>query len=239
MSIITTTYTERLTITTDDAGNVTTSRTHSARTVTEYLFCELAPEAQERAIRNAIEEEADAYHTSSLEYASHTGTDIAEVWDAYRELQKHQPLEWHDHYWSFYLTVGDAERITTEKDTGICWSMDICDAWNAYARAIEMLIEEAEDHEATADQITAPYYWPYCITDEVPGSALIWSTAHGNHADACRHKADELAEQAKDAVESVIKSTIDDLETYYQSPEFWREWLEESDDRYSRDGARI
>lgn len=235
----TTIYRETLTITTDDDGTRTITRSHSARTNSALLFEELSPEAQQRAIRDAIEEETHNYYSSAWDYASHTGTDVSEIWDAYRDLAKHQPVECHDHYSSFFLAVGSAERVTPEEDTGICWSMDICDAWNEYAAAVQMLIEEAEEHEGRADEITAPYYWPYCVADHEPASVLAYSVAHGNHADRCREKADELAEQAKDAVESTMHDLIEEVEEYYSSAEFWREWFTEEDQIFTRDGERI
>lgn len=236
MSIITTVYTERLTITTDDNGNVTMQRTSSADTHSAYLFDELSKEAQDRAISDAIEEEERDYYERGT---GQTAWNIEELWDAYNSLAKHQPLRCHDYYSSFYLTVEDPERVTPENDLGICWSMDICEAWNRYAAAVPMLIEEAEDHEATADELTAPYYWPNCVADHEPTSVLVWSKAHGDHADRCREKAEELAEKAKDALERELKRLIDETEEYYTSAEFWREWYSEGDERFTRDGERI
>lgn len=236
MSIITTVYTERLTITTDDDGNVTMQRTSSADTHSAFYFDELSKEAQDRAISDAIEEERNDYYQCGT---GHTAWNIEEICDAYNDLAKHQPLRYHDHYSSFYLTVEDPERVTPESNNGICWSMDICEAWNRYAAAVPMLIEEAEDHEATADELTAPYYWPHCIADHEPMSVLVWSKAHGDYADRCRWKAEELAEKAKDALESELQRLIEETEDYYQSAEFWREWLNDGETRFTRDGERI
>lgn len=236
MSIITTVFTQRLTITTDDNGNVTMQRTSSADTKAEYLFSELSEAAKNRAISDAIEEEQRDYYQYG---EGHTAWNIREMWEAYSDLEKNQPLRYHDHYSSFYLTVEDPERVTPESDNGTCWSMDICEAWNRYAAAVPMLIEEAEDHEATADELTAPYYWPHCIADHEPTSVLVWSKAHGDHADRCREKAEELAEKAKDALESELQRLIEETEDYYQSAEFWREWYSDGDERFTRDGQRI
>lgn len=235
MSIITTTYTERKTITTDDAGNVTITTSHAARTITEYLFHELAEEAQARAIHDAIEEERNSYTYG----AGHTQTEVDEIWHAYNALANDQPIRWHDHYWSFFLTVEDAERVTPQEDTGECNSMDICDAWNQYAAAVPLLIEEAEDHEGIASEIAAPYYWPHCVAPEEAPSVIIWGKAHEDHAEKCCEKAEELAEKAKDALEHQVKALIEGAEEYYQSPEFWREWLEDGETRFTRDGERI
>lgn len=233
--ITTTIYTERKTITTDDAGRVTITTGHSAHTLTEFLFSELSPEAQARAIRDAIEEEQHDY----WEGHGHTAWDIEEIWQAFADLAKHQPVQWHDHYCSFFLTVGDAERVTPEEDSGICWSMVMCDAWNQYAAAVPLLIEEAEEHEAAANEIAAPYYWPYCVAEYEPESVSVWFKAHEDYADACRAKAEELAEEAKNALEHSIKSLIESVESYYASEDFWREWYTEDDYRFTREGERL
>lgn len=234
--ITTTEYVQRTIITTDDDGNRTVTTSHSADTVTEYFFTELSETAQARAIRDAIEEEQRAYYENG---DGMTGWNISHLWDAYTDLQKHQPIKYHDYYSSFYLTVEDAEKVTPEDGDGFDFYPDICEAWNAYAAAVPLLIEEAEDHEGIASEITAPYYWPWNVADEEPTSVLVWYKAHGDHADRCRYKADELAEQAKDALESKMHELISETEEYYQSEEFWREWLSNGDDRYTRDGARI
>ena len=117
--------------------------------------------------------------------------------------------------------------------------MNICGACYRYSTAIPLLIEEAEEHESIADEITAPYYWPICNPSEETASVLTFCTAHVNHADRCRWKAEKLAEQAKDAVEGTIKDLIGGVEDYYSSPEFWREWLDDGESRFTRDGERI
>lgn len=231
----TTIYRETLTITTDDDGARTVTRHEYADTSTEFYFSELAPKAQERAIRDAIEEERDNYAYG----AGHTQFEVDEIWSAYNALADNQPIRWHDHYWSFFLTVEDAERVTPQEDTGECNSMDICDAWNQYAAAVPLLIEEAEEHEGIASEIAAPYYWPYCVAPEEAPSVIIWGKAHEDYADRCRAKAEELAEKAKDALEHEVKALIEGAEEYYQSEEFWRDWYSEGDERFTRDGERL
>lgn len=231
----TTIYRETLIITTDDDGARTITRHNYADTDTEFYFTELAPKAQERAIRDAIEEERESYCVG----VGHTQFEVDEIWSAYNAIAKHQPIQWHDHYWSFFLTVEDAERVTPEEDTGECNSMDICDAWNQYAAAVPLLIEEAEEHEGISSEIAAPYYWPFCVAPEEAPSVIIWGKAHEDAADRCREKAEELAEKAKDALEHQVKALIEGAEEYYQSPEFWREWLEDGETRFTRDGERI
>lgn len=235
MSIITTTYTERKTITTDDDGARTIARHEYADTDTEFYFSELAPKAQQRAINDAIEEERNSYAYGE----GHTQFEVDEIWSAYNALAKHQPIQWHDHYWSFFLTVEDAERVTPEEDTGECNSMDICDAWNQYAAAVPLLIEEAEEHEGIASEIAAPYYWPFFVAPEEAPSVIVWGKAHEDYAEKCREKAEELAEKAKDALEHQVKALIEGAEEYYQGREFWREWFSDGDERFTRDGERI
>lgn len=227
----TTTYTERKTITTDDAGNTTITTSHSADTLTEYYFTELSPKAQQRAIRDAIEDEQEDYYQHGIYGASQSGMSEAEIWDAAEALAKHQPVHiGTDAGGSPYGTArrygwstANWESVTEEQDTGICWSMDICDTWNAYAARIIALQdghEEAEDRAYFAD-----------TQDE--------QDAYNDIAERIEDAAEELTEEAARAVGDVVDGLIESEREYYASPEFWREWLADSDDRYTRDGTRI
>lgn len=231
MSIITTVYTERLTITTDDGGNVTMQRTSSADTHSAYLFDELSKEAQERAISDAIEEEQRDYYEYGTYGASQTGMSEAEIWDAAQELAKHQPVHiGTDAGGSPYGTArrygwstANWESVTEEQDTGICWSMDICDTWNAYAARIIVLQEgheEAEDRAYFAD------------TQEE-------QDAYNDIAERIEETAEELTEEAAHAVGNTVDGLIEAERDYYSSEEFWREWYSEGDERFTRDGERI
>lgn len=226
--ITTTQYTQTLTITTDDDGTQTISRSHRARTVSEYRFTELSPEAQARAISDAIEEEtsAEGYWCSQTYFAE------SEIIDAAKELEKHQPIEIaQDQGCSWYGTASGAhwwkpikwESVTEEQHTGICWSMDICDVWNRYAAriiALQEAHEEAEDRAYFAD------------TQEE-------QDAYNDMAERIENAAEELTEEAARAVGDVIDGLIEAEREYYSSEEFWREWLADGDDRYTRDGERI
>lgn len=231
MSIITTTYTERKTITTDDAGNVTITTSHAARTSTEYLFSELSEEAKARAISDAIEEEQRDYYEYGTYGASQTGMSEAEIWDAAQELAKHQPVHiGTDAGGSPYGTArrygwstANWESVTEEQDTGICWSMDICDTWNAYAARIIVLQEgreEAEDRAYFAD------------TQEE-------QDAYNDIAERIEETAEELTEDAARAVGNIVDGLIESQYEYNTSPEFWREWLNDGETRFTRDGERI
>lgn len=260
MSIITTTYTERLTITTDDAGNVTTSRTHRADTLTAYLFCELAPEAQERAIHDAIEEEQEDYYQNGAYGFSQTGISEAEIWNAAEDLEEHQPIHiGTDAGGSPYGTarryrwnVADWQAVTEQQHTGICYSMDICDTWNAYAARI-IVLQEAYDeatarayiHDENADTADDRRNFDDMPDEErdhlraVVEAERSRAAFYEDIAERIENAAEELTEDAARAVGNVVDSLIEAERDYYQSPEFWREWLTDSDDRYARDGARI
>lgn len=228
MSIITTTYTERKTITTDDAGNVTITTSHAAHTSSEYLFNELSEEAQARAISDAIEEETNPENW----WSSQTYFAESEIIDAAEELEKHQPVEIaQDQGGSWYGTASGAhwwrpikwESVTEEQDTGISYSMDICDAWNRYAVRIIVLQEgheEAEDRAYFAD------------TQEE-------QDAYNDIAERIEDAAEELTEDAARAVGDTIDGLIEAERDYYQSPEFWRYWLNDGETRFTRDGERI
>ena len=117
--ITTTIYRETLTITTDDDGARTVTRSSSSDTAAEYRFSELSPEAQQRAIAEAIEEETspEGYWCSQTYFAE------SDIIDAARELEKHQPIEiaqdqgcnWYGTASGAYWWHGiDWESVTTE-----------------------------------------------------------------------------------------------------------------------------
>ena len=227
----TTIYRETVTITTDDDGTRTVTRSSSADTSTEFYFSELSPEAQARAIRDAIEEEDRDYCEYGIYGASQTGISEYEIISAARELEKHQPAEfaqdqgcsWYGKARRYGWSTADWQDVTEESNTGICYSMDICDKWNEYARriiALQEAHEEAEDKAYFAD------------TQEV-------QDACNDIAERIAAAAEELTEEAARAVGDVIDGLIEGERDYYQSPEFWRDWLSEEDDRYTREGERI
>ena len=236
--IITTTYTQRLTITTDDAGNVTTTRTDTANTSAAYLFGELTPEAQARAIRDAIEDEEENYYTS------YTYFDTEEILECARDFEKQQPVDIRQDYGCSWYGKARAhgwsepyEEVTEATDNGICWSMDICDMWNTYAPriiALQEAIEEAADmsgklwdaaQEAERDDAETEARAGYQQAEKI--------------LEACTCAADALTTEAAQAVGSVVDGLIESQHDYYTSAEFWREWLEDGETRFTRDGARI
>lgn len=255
----TTTYTQTLIITTDDDGNRTATRTHHAGTYTEYLFSELSPEAQERAISDAIAEEVDnAWIPCSQIYFA-----TEDILDAAHDLQKSQPIEIEeDQGCSWYGTARgtcpwahhspDWQAVTEAKDTGICYSMDICDAWNAYAArivALQEAYEEAEDKAWTyyeAADATDDRRNYDDITDDQRDALRAVAEAERSRAafyedmaERIEAAAEELTEEAAQAVGSIVDGLICEAWTYYQSPDFWREWLDDGEARFTREGERI
>jgi hypothetical protein len=101
--------------------------------------------------------------------------------------------------------------------------MDICDAWNEYAArivALQEAHEEAEDKAYFAD------------TQEE-------QDAYNDIAERIENAAEELTEEAARRVGDVVDGLIEGEREYYQSAEFWREWLTYEDEgRYTRDGSR-
>lgn len=250
----TTIYHEYLTITTDDDGARTITRSSYADTETAYRFTELSPEAQQRAINDAIEEETSAGNW----YCSQTYFTEEEIWQAAHDLEKQQPVRFYcdqggspaaeARAWRYDPSTerhcgfwGDAcELVTLAKDTGICYSMDICDRWNQYAPRIMALVEAIEEagerrdiHEDNADN--AEYEGAYQTAEAERRRAATYDDI----AAKCNEVAEELTEEAARAVGDTVEGLIEAERDYYQSDEFWREWLSESDDRYTRDGERI
>lgn len=244
--ITTTEYIQRLTITTDDAGNVTTTRTATADTLTAFWFDELSPEAQQRAISDAIKQETSAEGY----WCSHTYFTESEIIDAARDLEKCQPIEiTQDQGCSWYGTArgthwyghpADWESVTEATDTGICWSMDICDTWNTYAARIVALQEAHEEAGERADiHNEAGDNAADNGADDVARAEYACADFYEHIAERIENAAEELTEEAARAVGDTIDGLIESQRDYYQSPEFWREWLTESDERFTREGERI
>lgn len=253
----TTTYTERKTITTDDAGNVTITTSHDAHTVTEYRFTELSEAAQARAIRDAIEEEREDYYSGNPCQMYFTERDII---DAAHDLEKSQPIEiTQDYGCSWYGTArggywhhaANWEAVTEQQDTGIVYSMDICDRWNEYAAriiALQEAHEEATDasyeHDEAAgeardqmeDARSAEEYQTFKAIYEAEEAK---SELYQAIAERIEDAAEELTEDAARAVGNVIDGLIEAERDYYQSVEFWADWLADGDDRFTRSGERI
>lgn len=258
MSIITTTYTERKTITTDDAGNVTITTSHAARTSTEYLFSELSEEAKARAISDAIEEE----QRTAYEWGSHTYFDTDEILQCAGDLQKQQPVEVSQDYGcSWYGTARGTnyywhhpakwEDVTEATDNGICWSMDMCDKWNEYAPRIIALQEAHEEATEQAEEFwsiasDADYASYDAETAEererleaIQRTAVEGAAAFEDIAERIENAAEELTEDAAHAVGNVVDGLIESQYEYNTSPEFWSYWLDDGETRFTRDGERI
>ena len=243
----TTEFVQRLTITTDDAGHRTITRTETADTLTAYLFSELSPEAQARAISDAIEEEQDAYYSGNPCHTYFTESDII---DAAHDLEKSQPIEiTQDQGCSWYGTArgahwyghpADWESVTEATNSGICYSMDICDTWNTYAARIVALQEAHEEAEERA------YIHDENANTAADNNADDIEQAERSRAEFYRDMlerieaaAEELTEEAARAVGNVVDGLIESERDYYASADFWRDWLDDSDDRFTREGELI
>lgn len=226
--ITTTRYAQYLTITTDDNGNRTVTTSSHASTATAYRFGELTTEAQARAISDAIEEETDPANW----WSSQTYFAESEIIDAARDLEKSQPIDIaQDAGCSWYGTARGTywyhpaswQSVAEQQHTGICYSMDICDAWNEYAARIVALQEAHEEAEEKAY---------FADTQEE-------RDAYNDIAERIESAAEELTEEAARRVGDVVDGLIEGERDYYQSAEFWREWLTYEDEgRYTRDGSR-
>lgn len=259
MSIITTVYTQRLTITPDDNGNVTMQRTSSADTHSAFYFTELGKEAQDRAISDAIEEEERRYYSGDW-YASQTGISERDILDAAEELSKAQNIEvTQDQGCSWYGTArgswyhhrADWEAVTEQQHNGMCVSMDICDVWNAYAARIIALQEGREEATDRAAEFWSVYsdfdYMKWdAETDEerrqveaIADTAAEAAAEFERIAERIEDAAEELTEDAARAVGNEVDSLIEGERDYYTSAEFWRDWYTNGDERFTRDGERI
>lgn len=240
--ITTTTFTNTVTITTDDAGRITTSRTADADTVSACLFGELTPEAQQRAISDAIEEEEEDY------YSGHTYSDTEEILTCARDLERQQPVgirqdygcSWYGTARRYRWSTADWQAVTEATDDGICWSMDLCDVWNEYARRIVTL---QEGHEEATDRAWIHHENADTAHDngarEIEEAERQRASIYEDIAERIEETAEELTEEAARAVGNTVDSLIESQRDYYTSADFWREWLDDGETRFTPQGKRI
>lgn len=254
----TTEYIQRTIIDTDDDGTVTIRRTYRADTLTEFLFSELTPEAQNRAIRDAIEEEDDPENW----YSSQTYFSESEIWECAEDLTKQQPIRIYQDYGCSYQGEARAHRwgaaweeVTEAEHNGIGYSMDMCDKWNEYAPRIIALQEAHEEATALAEQfwsIASDAQWQQYDPATEAGSAEYWHLETVGKAaveaaadveairDRIEDAAEELTEDAAHAVGNVVDGLIEAEHDYYRSEDFWSYWLQDADQyRFTREGERI
>lgn len=252
--ITTTVYTERLTITTDDDGTRTITRTSHADTETAYFFNEISEAAQARAISDAIKDEEEQYQFGE----DQSGIAESEIWQCAEDLMKQQPIRIYQDYGCSYCGEARArhwgaswEEVTEATDNGWCYSMDMRDAWNEYAARIVAL---QEAHEEATEQ--AAEFWSiasdadYASYDAetaeererleaIQRTAVEGAAAFEDIAERIENAAEELTEDAARAVGNIVDGLIESQHDYYTSPEFWREWLNDGETRFTRDGERI
>jgi hypothetical protein len=244
----TTTYTQTVTIVTDDDGARTITRSHHADTNSVFWFEELSEEAQARAVRDAISEEENAYCSGNPCQMYFTEYEII---DAARDLEKHQPVEFAQDYgcsWygtargtgNWYHRPADWQSVTEQQDTGICYSMDMCDRWNEYAARIIAMqegYEEATDrayiHDENADAAADNG------AHEIEQAERNRARFYEDIAERIEDAAEELTEDAARAVGNIVDGLIESEHDYYTSAEFWRDWYANGDERFTRDGERI
>lgn len=264
-----TTYTERRTITTNDEGRTTTARVVTVDTVTAYRFNELSPEAQQRAAKDAAEQEASDYYNGSGSMFEPTE---GEIWQCAEDFEKTQPVEFFTDYGGSpnakpspllfdpiankWRSSGEPwELVTLADDNGICYSMDLCDEWNRHApriiqqqRAHEFATEQAEEHYSRYTDLESE------AEDEPdPERRAALQTRARYHltqwryydtaADRAAAYAEKLTEAAAYAVGCILDGNIEAERDYYQSAEFWAEYFTEDwnneDPRFDKDGKRI
>ena len=118
--------------------------------------------------------------------------------------------------------------------------MDICDAWNEYAAriiALQEAHEEAEErayiHDENADNADDNG------AEDIARAERRRAAFYEDMAERIEAAAEELTEEAARAVGNVVDGLIEAERDYYTSPEFWREWLRDGNDRFTRNGERI
>lgn len=115
-------------------------------TIPLYTFEELSEDARNRVVSDYVEERANDPYLAQY-FADCYESDI---WHCVKDLESNisgarvswQYNRWYSCYFDCeysYDDCYDPSKLSTIEDNGYCYSMDICDAWNAHIRKLNTI----------------------------------------------------------------------------------------------------
>ena len=180
-------------------------------TTTRMLYHELSPAAKKLAREDAIEQEwQDPWGQYGMTYR--------EIWSELEEIAKETPIRFQTGYSDedvFAVTASSSPCAIELKDSGICWSMDLCEIWNRRLPLMRM-IERAQEFAEGREDYNA--YYSLRNAADAAWEALMQRTG------------DEMASYAKEMMWAE--------RDYYTSHEFWDEWLDDGETWFTAEGER-
>ena len=191
-------------------------------TINLYTFDELDEQAQARVLKDFIDErESDPYFSQwFIDYYER------EIWDAVRDLEnsiRGARVQWRYNRWYScdfdcefsYNDCSDPGELNRVNDNGICYSMDLCDAWNSHVdklnainRAFENVCNYMYDVNSSFDYWNGHTYEDrlYSILDDAQSSLV------GKWYEELEAACDDV----RDTLEHLLRAEWD----YYTSEEY-------------------
>lgn len=211
-----------------------TGTTQHETTIALYTFDELNDDAQAHIVADYAEERAnDPYFGQWF-----ADTTESEIWECVRDLEKSitgARVSWQYNRWYScdfdcefsYDDCCDPGELYTVDDNGICYSMDLCDAWNSHVgklnainRAFENVSNYMYDVNSSFDYWNGETYEDrlYSILDDAQSSLV--GRWYAELEAAC--------EDVRNMIETLLRGEWD----YYTSEEYARGEFEANETGY-------
>jgi len=216
------------TITTYDTERGTTQTT---RVIPLFEFYELNEDAKNKVVKEYAEERAnDPYHWQWF-----SDTTESEIWDCVHDLENsiyNARVSWNYNRWYScdfdceysYSDIYDPCELYAVEDNGICYSMDLCDAWNAHLKRLNGICYRIEYLDHLCDDV---YYYEPWYMGAGPENETFYKRLDSMRDDLISLWYEEL-EKACEDVQSTIESLLRGEWEYYTSEEYTRAECEDA-----------
>lgn len=213
-----------------------TGTTMSETTITLYTYDELPEEARARVLEDFAEERQNKPYFGQW----FADTTESEIWGVVTDLEQSitgARVQWRYNRWYScdfdceysYNDCYDPGEVETVKDNGICYSMDICAAWNKHVRklnAINARLEMIDELMNGKYNVWGPHYvylkhkeHIYNLLDDLASDTV----------SAWYEELERACEDVRDAIETELRGEWD----WYTSKEYAQTELE---DEYTQGG---
>jgi len=211
--------------------NAETGTTQRETTITLYTFDELTEEARARVVADYAGERANDPYFSQwfADFQEH------EIWECVRDLENTiswTGATWHYNRWYScdfdcefsYDDCYDPGELNRVNDNGICYSMDLCDAWNKHVRKLNGLCAQFEH----VDYLCWDVYneWDSNYYCDAPNNAHFYARADAlrDHLIGAWYAELETAcEDVRNTLEYLLRAEWE----YYTGEEYAREECED------------
>lgn len=154
----------------------------------------------------------DAIDSEWRDPCGHYSMACDDVWRAVQGIEKQTPFRFKTGYneADAFVTMRCASDpdAYTLDDNGECYSIDLCEIWNKHMPEMERISKDFDGFDGDPCDSRAYKEW------------------------------EKLLGSIGDDMASYIRKTLDAERDYYTSHEFWDEWLDDSDEYFTKDGMR-